>query len=344
MSEQKPSNLRIWWRAFRYHFVPPSIFPAVLGGVISWAVDRAFSPWYFLLVLIAIVSNHIALNMTDDYFDYKHSVDSLKPGEKNPYTGGSGTLSAGLLSPTSMFVAFSVLYAVTASIGIYLALTRGLLILVIGFFGGFCSVFYTAPPISFSHHGLGELGLLINFGTIIGLGSYFVQAQRLTVEAFLATLPMGIMLFSMIVINEIPDLEEDKRAGKLTLVARYGRKAGIKIYVLSWIFTYTIVIGGVAMQIMPATTLLALASLPLVYKSIRILRSHFDNPLLLAPANLDMIRAHSVTSLGLIFGYALQGLLNNAALQELAVILLLLTIFYVPAAVPIIKTGKKPQG
>ncbi len=252
------TKAKAWWLAFRYHFVPPSIFPAVLGGLVSWATNAGFIPLYFMLVLVAIIINHIGLNMTDDYYDYKHSVDKLKPGEKNPYTGGSGTLSGGLLSPKNMFKAFTFCFLVTIAVGFYLTLTRGLPVLAIGFFGGFCAVFYTAPPISFSHHGLGELALLVNFGSIIGLGAFYVQARTFTLQAFLTTLPMGIMLFSMIVINEIPDIEEDREAGKLTLVARYGKKAGAKLYIASWICTYAVIIGSVAFRILPLYTLFAL--------------------------------------------------------------------------------------
>ena len=156
-STQQMSKAKVWWQALRYHFVPPSIFPAVLGGLVSWATDAGFIPLYFLLVLVAIIINHIGLNMTDDYYDYKHSVDKLKPGEKNPYTGGSGTLSSGLLSPKNMFKAFTFCYLFTMAMGVYLTLTRGLPILAFGLIGVFCAVFYTAPPISFGHHGLGEL-------------------------------------------------------------------------------------------------------------------------------------------------------------------------------------------
>lgn len=341
MNEGKIAKIMIWWRAFRYHFIPPSIFPAALGGVISWAVDHTFSPWYFSLVLIGVIINHIGLNMTDDYFDYKYSVDHLKPGEKNPYTGGSGTLSSGLIAPRSMLKAFTVCYLITAFIGVYLTVVRGLPVLAFGLFGVLCSIFYTTPPVSFSHHGLGELGLLINFGTTIGLGSYFVQIQRLTVEAFLATLPLGIMLFSMIVINEIPDFEEDRKAGKLTLVARYGIKSGIKLYILSWICTYLVVVGGVAFRIIPTTALIVFFSLPLVYKSIRILRTRFEDPVKMAPANLDMIRAHGLTSFLLIAAYALYGLINGAEIGQLILILFFLTVFYAPVAVMLVKSSKK---
>ncbi len=332
VNNRKRTKLSVWWQAFRYHYIPPSIFPATLGSLVGWAVDKRFSPWYFLLVLIGVIINHMGLNMTDDYFDYKHSVDHLKPGEKNPYTGGSGTLTSGLIIPKSMFEAFILCYLATTAIGIYLTIERGLLVLALGLFGLFCSIFYTAPPIHYSHYGLGELGLLINFGTTIGLGSYYVQTQKLTLEAFLATLPLGIMLFSMIVINEIPDLEEDKRAGKLTLVARYGKRAGVKLYVLSWICTYIIIIGAVAFRVMPAISLIALISLPLVFRSVRTLNSHYENPNLMAPANLDMIKAHSVTSISLIAAYSLHGMLTGADIFQLLLVLLLLAISYLPVA------------
>jgi len=344
MNDRKAARVMVWWSAFRYHFIPPSIFPATLGSLIGWAVDQTFFPWYFLLVLTGVIINHMGLNMTDDYFDYKYSVDHLKPGEKNPYTGGSGTLSSGLITPASMFKAFTICYLVTVSIGIYLTVMRGLLVLAFGLFGLFCSIFYTAPPVSFSHHGLGELGLLINFGTTIGLGSYFIQVQRLTLEAFLATLPMGIMLFSMIVINEIPDYEEDRKAGKLTLVARYGRKAGVKLYVLSWLFTYSVIMGAVAFKIMPVTTLLALLSLPLVYRSIKIVKTRYNDPIQMAPANFDMIKAHSVSCLLLIAAYSLHGLINGSDPIHLILILSLLTVFYAPVAAMLIRVNGKIHG
>jgi 1,4-dihydroxy-2-naphthoate octaprenyltransferase len=340
-SSTQTSKAKVWWLAIRYHFVPPSIFPAVLGGLVSWATNSGFVPLYFLLVLVAVIINHIGLNMTDDYFDYKHSVDKLAPGEKNPYSGGSGTLSAGLLSPRSMFKAFTLCYLLVLAAGLYLTYARGLPILAFGLFGVFCAVFYTAPPISFSHHGLGELALLVNFGSIIGLGAFYVQARTLTLQAFLATLPLGIMLFSMIVINEIPDIEEDKAAGKLTLVARYGKEAGVKLYIASWICTYSVIIASVSLGIIPIFTLLALFSLPLVYNSIKVVRANIDNPRLMAPANLDMIKAHGISSFGLIAGYAVAGLLNNANVFQLVFILTLLAAAYAPAAWTILKARKR---
>ena len=307
----------------------------------SWASNGKFILFYFLLVLIAIIINHIALNMTDDYFDFKHSVDKLKPGEKNPYTGGSGTLSSGALKPSSMFKAFTLCYLVTIAVGFDLTLTRGLPILAFGFVGVFCAVFYTAPPISFGHHGLGELAMLASFGPLIGMGAFYVQAQTLTAEAFFATLPLGIMLFSMIIINEIPDVEEDRTAGKLTLIARWGKKAGVKLYIISWICTYGMIVGATALHLIPVFALAALISLPLVYQSIRIVRIHYNNPMLMAPANLAMIKAHSVTAFALIAAYSVQGLINHANAWQLAFALTALAVAYAPVAITLAKASKK---
>jgi len=311
-----------------------------VGALVAWAVDRSFFPFYFLIVMIGVVVNHIALNMADDYFDYKHAVDKLKPEEKNPYSGGSGTLSSGLIKPSAMFKAFTLCFFITITAGLFLTAARGLPVLLFGLFGVFCSVFYTAPPINFSHYGLGEIGQLINFGTTIGLGSYFVQTQTVSLEAFVATLPMGIMLFSMIIINEIPDYQEDRLAGKLTLVARYGKRSGVKLYIASWVCTYTVIVLGVLSGVMPLLALLALVSMPLTFRSVRMLRRDFEDPVRLAPANFDMIKAHSLTSFGLIAAYSISGLINGADAFQLLMLLLVLAVVYVPALLAMRKPRK----
>ncbi len=278
--------------------------------------------------------------MTDDYFDFKHSVDILKPGEKNPYTGGSGTLTSGFIKPDAMFKMFVILYLITILIGIYLVIERGLPILIFGFIGIFSSIFYTSPPIKFSHRGLGELGLLINFGLVLGLGSFFVQSQTISIEAIFATIPCGVMLFSMIVINEIPDIEDDKRAGKLTLITRYGNEFGIKIYIISWLCTYLIIFLGIILDYLPIFMIITYITIPLTYRSIKILKKYHLDFKKMAPANLDMIRSHSLTCSLIILAYFIQGYINNSNLTDLLVFTIILIIFYAPAGIVIFKQPK----
>ena len=140
------------------------------------------------------------------------------------------------------------------------------------------------------------------------------------------------MLFSMITINEIPDVEEDRAAGKLTLVARYGKKTGVKLYIISWFATYGVIIVSAGLRLISPLALFALFSLPHVYRSIKTLQVTYEKPKLLAPANLDMIKAHSITSFGLIGGYAVQGFLNGADMLQFGFILVLLAVTYLPVA------------
>ena len=204
----------VWWRAFRFHYASASFMPGILGGMIAWTTDGEFHPGYFLLVLLGLTLNHCALNMTDDYYDFRHLVDALATDRENPYTGGSGTLSTGLIEPKAMRNVFSVFYVIAIGIGILLGIMRGPFVLFLLAIGFFCAFFYTAPPIRFGYRGLGEIAQLLCFGPGIGLGAYYVQTQRISWEAFWGTLPFGIMLFSMITINEIPDYLEDRESAR----------------------------------------------------------------------------------------------------------------------------------
>ncbi len=299
------SKIGIWFQAFRFHYVPPSFLPAMICSLIAWTNGGIRDLGALLLVIAGVTINHVGLNMLDDVCDYRHSVDDRMGGEKNPYTGGSGVLTSGLLSAKQMIFASSLCFAVTATIGFYLAFVKGWVVLALGLFGLFCSIFYTLPPVKFGYRGLGELGLLVNFGPVIGLGAYYVQSGDLSAEPLVISLVLGFMMWSMIVINEIPDYDSDRAGGKMNLVARCGKETGIVLYIAGLACAYGILVASVLFGIAPATVLLGLLSLPLALKSIGILRANYRDSVAMTPANLLMIRVHLVTGLALIAAYAL---------------------------------------
>ena len=299
----------IWFQAVRFHFVPPSFIPAILCSVIAWLRFQAFDFMSFLLVIAGVTIHHFGLNMLDDVFDYLHFVDQSGEVEKNPYTGGSGVLTEGLVTVREMLMAAVICFVVTAVIGFYLAYLKGWPVLVFGFIGMFSSIFYTVPPIKFGYRGFGELMLVINFGPVIGLGSYYVQSGRLDLEPLMVSLVLGLLMWSMLIINEIPDYEEDRRGGKLNLVARFGRKAGVVLYVAGLILAYGILLTVVMMKIAPPLALLGFLSLPLAFQSVRVLREHYLDRLRMTPANLMMIRVYVITGLSLVIGYVLDCML-----------------------------------
>jgi len=322
---------RIWWRAFRFHYASASFMPGISGGMIAWASDGQLHSGYFLLVMLGLVLNHLALNMTDDYYDFHHLVDAFATNGRNPYAGGSGTLSEGLIQPQMMRHVFIVFYTIAIGIGIFLGVMRGAFILFLLALGFFCAFFYTAPPIKFGYRGLGEIAQLLCFGPGIGIGAYYVQTEKISWEAFWGTLPFGIMLFSMITINEIPDYFEDRKGGKLNLVARFGRETGVRLFIVSLCSAYGAIIAGILLAKIPVLGLISLLTLPIAYKTISILRAHYQDPVKMAPANFGMICIHNITAILLIFAYFIEGFRRDALIKSFLPIIVLI-VLYIPVA------------
>jgi 1,4-dihydroxy-2-naphthoate octaprenyltransferase len=321
----------IWWKAFRFHYASASFMPGILGGMVAWTIDRQFQPGYFLLVMLGLILNHLALNMTDDYYDFRHLVDAFASEGRNPYAGGSGTLSAGLIQPKNMRQVFTAFYVVAIAIGLFLGMMRGGFILLFLAFGFFCAFFYTAPPIRFGYRGLGEIAQLLCFGPGIGLGAYYVQTQKISWEAFWGTLPFGIMLFSMITINEIPDYFEDRKGGKLNLVARFGRERGVRLFTASLLSAYGAILVGIILKRIPILGLISFLTLPIAYKTISILRTYYQEPVKMAPANLGMICIHNFTAILLIVAYFIEGFRSDALIASLLPLIVLI-VLYLPVA------------
>ena len=269
--------------------------------------------------------------MTDDYYDFRHLVDVFATDGKNPYTGGSGLLSAGLIQPRRCARSLSPSISIAIGIGVFLGWTRGAFVLFLLAFGFFCAFFYTAPPIKFGYRGLGEMAQLLCFGPGIGLGAYYVQTQRISWEAFWGTLPFGIMLFSMITINEIPDYVEDRKGGKLNLVARFGRETGVWLFILSLFSAYGAILAGVILGRIPVLGLISLLTLPIAYKTISILRTYYQEPVKMAPANLGMICIHNFTAILLILAYFIEGFRSDALIASFLPVVVLI-ILYIPIA------------
>lgn len=295
-----------WIRALRLHFVLPSILPALLGGIMAWAQGYPLHLFHFMLVIIGVTVNHFGLNLVDDVLDYRHAVDLHKGEEKNFFTGGSGVLPEGLLKDTQMLKAAALFFITTAAIGAYLAYTCGWPVLVLGLFGMASSIFYTAPPLRFGYRGFGELGLLINFGPVIVMGAYYVQAQTTAVEPLIASLVPGFLMWSMIIINEIPDYETDRRGGKWNLVARFGRKTGAVLYGIGLAVAYSILIITALTHFLSPFVIFGLISIPFAIKSLTVMGRHLNDARAMAPANLAMIKVHAITVAAMIVAYLVQ--------------------------------------
>ncbi|KUG22137.1 1,4-dihydroxy-2-naphthoate polyprenyltransferase [hydrocarbon metagenome] len=334
-AREKHQSLMVWWIALRYHFTPSSFLPAILGGVAAWTLTGFYNQWFFFLAVLGVTLNHIALNLTDDYFDYHACVDRNNYINANPYSGGSGTLTGGKIKPAHMRLVFVLAYLATIGIGLYLCVVQTLWILVFGLFGMGSSYFYTAPPIRYGYRGMGEISQLINFSFTIGMGAYVVQTVSFSWEVFWILLPLGFMMFAMIIINEIPDRTDDAAAGKKTLVVRFGSSNAIRFYGIAMTMAFIIILLTPFFDMASFWIYLSFLTLPWAVQAFCILRKQINDISRLAPANLLTIRVHNLTGILLIIAYLIHGLQNQREYQQAIFSILILAAFYLPAAVPI---------
>ncbi|MFX0056258.1 MAG: prenyltransferase, partial [Candidatus Hermodarchaeota archaeon] len=221
---EKPSRLKIWMLEMRLPFLTASITPVLLGTAMAWGMHGIFLLDLFLLTLVVGVCLHLGANISNDYFDHISTADDINVEYVRPFTGGSRMIQLGWLSPREVLAGSFVAFGIAAIIGLYLAFTRDMLLLVFGIVGAASGFFYTAPPFRFVSRGFGEVFIGLNFGVLMVLGSYYVQVLVLAWEPVIASLPIAFLITAVLYINEFPDATADEAAGKLTIVVRLGKR------------------------------------------------------------------------------------------------------------------------
>lgn len=292
-------------KAVRAPFFTAAIIPVILGSVAAWRDCGAWMWWRFLLTLIGAVSIHGAANLINDYFDHRWGADELN---RTPtvFSGGSRVIQEGLMTPAQVLAYSLALFALGGGIGLFLNYLCGTnVILVIGIIGvGLCLV-YTAGPFRMVYEGLGEPAVALGFGPLIVMGSYYVQAQALPLSAFLISIPIGILIALVLYINEFPDHDGDRAAGKRTLVVILGKKRAVAVYHAAVLSVYLIILALIAGKVLPLTCLIVFVSAPLAYKAYAVSRRHYEKVFELLPANAATIGLHASIGLLLTAGIAL---------------------------------------
>ncbi|MFH1327728.1 MAG: 1,4-dihydroxy-2-naphthoate octaprenyltransferase [Candidatus Bathyarchaeota archaeon] len=284
------------------------MIPIILGSAVAWGTTHTFLWEYFLLTIIAGIFIHIGTNVANDYFDHKSGNDEINTEYIRPFSGGSRVIQLGLLTPKEVLRGAFMFLILSGIIGVYLAIVRGPIILLLGIIGVFSGFFYTAPPFNLASRGVGEVFVGLNFGILMTLGAFYVQTQTLTWECTLAAVPIALLIAAVLYINQFPDYKADKAVGKKHLVVRLGTEKAAKVYGGILIAVYALIVLGVTFSIISPFTLIALITLPLAIKGIRHARAHHSKPLKLIPANASTILTHLLVGLLLAVGYILEGL------------------------------------
>jgi len=288
--------MRTWFLATRPQFLIISVLQIFLGTAVAWYYGY-FGLFYCLLALVGLVLVHISVNTLNDYFDYKSGIDLEV--KRTPFSGGSGVLSAGLLSPASVGRLGLVCFLLAIPIGIYFVIVRGWLLIPILVGGALCALLYTTH---LTRWGLGEIACGLGLGTLPILGAYYVQSGTYTWEALVAAIPTGIFLHNGLLLNEFPDVEADQKAGKKTLPILMGRKKASLLYFILIIAMYAWIVAWSLAGFMPAFALLGLLTIPLGVKAIKGAQ-HYDGQSDLSPALGANLMAGLGTQALLALGY-----------------------------------------
>jgi 1,4-dihydroxy-2-naphthoate octaprenyltransferase len=237
------------------------------------------------------------VDLLNDYWDFKRGIDTTT--QRTKMSGGSGVLPDGLLKPAQVYVAGIIFLIIGASIGIYFVATDGVIIGIILAFAVVSIYFYSTKLVNW---GLAEVFVTIK-GTMIVVGTYFVQTQQITEPVVLCGIIIGVLSSLVLFITSFPDYDADKAKGRKTLVISLGKQNSCSIL---WVFpaiAYGIIITAVISEIFPISCLIVLATIPLIIKSGHKLKQNYEELTNLIPAMSSTLYFSRITGALLVVGF-----------------------------------------
>ncbi len=258
------SKFESWILASRPKTLPAAVMPVFVGTSIA-IYDNVFVPTAAIIALVCSLLIQIGTNFINDLFDY------LKGTDKKDRVGPTRVLAAGLVSIKEMKLWINIVFGTAFILGLYLVYLGGLFVLLIGILSLLAGYAYTAGPYPLAYNGLGDIFVFIFFGFVGTIGTYYVQANEITMLVFWSSIPVGALVTNILVVNNYRDIEEDRIAGKRTLAVKFGSKFARLQYVLFMILSYTILIVVYFTYKQSLFVFLPLITLPLSIKLIRMI-------------------------------------------------------------------------
>jgi len=212
-----------WILAIRPQTLAAGLAPVVIGTAMALG-DGLFHAASALMALSVALCIQIGTNLANDYFDFKKGADTSER------QGPTRVTQAGLIKPPKVLLAAIVFFVLAALSSLYLIHRAGVSILIIAIASIICGIFYTAGPMPLGYLGLGDLLVLIFFGPVAVGGTYFTQALEINWAVIVAGLAPGFLSMAILAVNNLRDIDTDRRAGKLTLAVRFGRGFAMSEY------------------------------------------------------------------------------------------------------------------
>ena len=262
--------ISVWLRVIRVRFLLASIIAVSVGLALHWSQNGSLDYLDVILTFAGVLALHASVDLLNDYWDFKRGIDTKTTRTK--MSGGTGVLPEGLLKPSSVYRAGVVFLIIGSLIGSYFVITDGILIAIILGFAILSIYFYSTKIVD---SGLGEFFVAVK-GSMIVMGTFFIQSGEVTVESILAGIVIGTLSSLVLFIASFPDYDADKSKGRKTLVIVVGKEKAIKLFWLFPLVSYVVILIGVSVNLFPFLSLISLLSFPLMIKSGLGLQKNYD--------------------------------------------------------------------
>ena len=267
------SAVRIWVMAARVRTLPAAVAPVLVGTSLALGAGH-FRPLAFVAALLGAVFIQVGTNLSNDYSDARRGADT------EDRLGPVRVTAGGLVPPSQVLLATYVTFGLAVACGAYLVAVAGPELIAVGAASILAGVLYTGGPRPYGYEGLGEVFVFLFFGIVAVAGSYFVQVQHLPWQAFVCAVPVGLLASAILVVNNVRDLETDRRAGKRTLAVRLGRERTRLLYSAMLAGAFVTAPLPWAFGSMSGWLLLPWAVIPLAARVAATVRTRTDGPAL----------------------------------------------------------------
>ena len=289
--------LSVWLRVIRVRFLLASVIAVSVGLSLHWWQTSAIEIFDSILIFAGVMALHASVDLLNDFWDFKRGIDTKT--KRTKMSGGTGVLPEGLLKPSSVYRAGVAFLIIGSAIGAYFVFTDGIIIAVILGFAILSIYFYSTKIVD---SGMGEFFVAVK-GSMIVLGTFFIQSGSITFEAILAGIAVGSLSSLVLFIASFPDHDADKSKGRKTLVIALGKEKAVNVF---WVFplvSYLAISVGVVTELFPLSSLIVFVGIPLMIKSGLGLKKNFDSVDNLVPFMSSTLMFSRISGSLLVIGF-----------------------------------------
>jgi 1,4-dihydroxy-2-naphthoate octaprenyltransferase len=251
--------------------LPAAVAPVLVGTALAILYDE-FRALAFLAALVGSVFIQVGTNLANDYSDARRGADT------EDRLGPVRVTAGGLMPPRSVLTGTYVAFGIAVLAGLYLASVAGWELLLVGAASIAAGVLYTGGPRPYGYEGLGELFVFVFFGVVAVVGTFYVQAEELPWEAFALSVPVGLLASAVLVVNNVRDIDTDRRAGKRTLAVKLGRESARLLYLGMLLLAYAVPPAIAPTEDLSPWVALPLVSAPIAARLWQTVRTRTDGP------------------------------------------------------------------